>query len=92
MFSQIIRTLGWIGFAVGIGYFILADETAREQGNPVYIHYTQEIFLASAVLVVGGYALKYLSGVAGVGKSRCRKCGKRVATNEMFCFDHKKEA
>ena len=92
MFSQIVRTVGWIGFAVAIGYFILADKTAGEQGSPVYIHYTQEIFLVSAALVVGGYALKYLSGLAGVGKSRCQKCGKRVAKSEMFCFDHKKEA
>lgn len=92
MISQILRTLGWTGFAVAIGYFIVADKIAGEEGNPIYIHYTQQIFMASAALIIGGYVLKYLSGVAGVGTSRCRKCGKRVAKSEMFCYDHKKES
>ena len=92
MISQILRTMGWTGFALAIVYFIVADKVAGEEGNPIYIHYTQMIFLASAALVVGGYVLKYLSSIMGVGTSRCKKCGKRVAKNEMFCFDHKKEA
>lgn len=92
MISLIVRTMGWVGFVVGIGYFIVADKIAGEKGNPIYVHYTQQILLISAALVIGGYILKILSGFAGVGSSRCRKCGKRIPQNAMFCFDHKREA
>lgn len=92
MLSQVLRTIGFVGFALAVLYFMVADKIAGEQGNPIYIHYTQMIMAISGALVVGGYILKFLSHVAGVGTSRCKKCGKRVAKNEMFCFDHKKEA
>lgn len=92
MISLIVRTMGWVGLIVGIGYFMVADEIAGEKGNPIYVHYTQQILLISAALVVGGYVLKILSGFAGVGTSRCQKCGKRIAKGAMFCFDHKREA
>ena len=91
MLSQIVRSLGWIGFAVAAGYFILADRLASDQAN-LTIHNTRLIVFVSCALVVGGYILKFLSRAAGVGTSRCQKCGKRIAKNEMFCFDHKKES
>lgn len=92
MISQIIRTLGWIGFAVAIGYFILSDKASVEDElNPPYIQHTRQIFMVSAGLIVAGYVLKFVSGIAGVGKSRCRKCGKRIPKSEMYCFDHRKE-
>jgi hypothetical protein len=92
MISLIIRTLGWFGLALALGYFMVADKIAGEEGNAIYVHNTQQIMMISAAMIVGGYVLKFLSGVVGIGKSRCKKCGKRISKNEMFCFDHKKEA
>lgn len=91
MISQIIRTLGWIGFAVAAGYFILADRLEADQANSI-IHTTRQIFYVSGALVIGGYVLKFLEHASGVGTSKCQKCGKRIAKNDMFCFDHKKES
>lgn len=92
MLSLAVRTLGWIGFALAIGYFMISDNLSGEHGDRAYVHTTQQILMASCGLVLGGYLLKFASGIAGAGTARCKKCGKRISKSEMFCFDHRRES
>ena len=86
MFSKILITLGIIGMAGTLVYFMVADKTEGQEFEVV--KNTKLYFVVSAALVPAGYILRFLGKIMGVGSSRCRKCGKRIAKNEMFCFDH----
>src|SRR5262245_49195736 len=93
MFSRIVTTLGWIGLACAIGYFIFADKSRdpKAKANYEYVHQTQQILLVSGGMVIGGHLLRFLGGVVGLDSGRCKKCKKRIPKSEMFCFDHQKE-
>lgn len=87
MISTLITTLGWIGLAGALLYFIISDRSG--DANHSYVDHTRMAMIVSAVMVVGGHILRYFGKVAGVGKGRCQKCGKRIEKTEMFCFDHR---
>jgi hypothetical protein len=86
MFSKILITLGIIGMAAVLVYFMVADKSEGQE--VVVVKNTKLYFVIAAALVPAGYILRFLGKIMGVGSSRCRKCGKRIAKNEMFCFDH----
>jgi hypothetical protein len=86
MFTKILITLGIIGMAGALIYFMVADKT---EGREVeVVENTKLYFVIAAALVPTGYILRFLGKFLGVGTSRCRKCGKRIEKQEMFCFDH----
>jgi hypothetical protein len=87
MISTLISTLGWIGLAGSLLYFIFADRSGS--GDLAYVDRTRTALIISAVMVVGGHVLRYVGKLAGVGSGHCQKCGKRIAKAEMFCFDHR---
>jgi hypothetical protein len=86
MFTKILITLGIIGMAGALIYFMVADKTEGQEVQVV--ENTKLAFMISAALVPTGYILRFLGKLFGVGSSRCRKCGKRIEKQEMFCFDH----
>jgi hypothetical protein len=86
MFTKILITLGILGMAGALIYFMVAD---KSEGKEVeVVENTKLYFVVSAAMVPAGYILRYLGKLVGVGTSRCRKCGKRIGKGEMFCFDH----
>lgn len=87
--SGFVITIGWLGFAGGLIYFIVEDHSGAPALN--FVHSTQHILIISAVVVLAGYLFKYLGRSLGVGSSRCRTCGKRIDRQEMYCFDHRLE-
>jgi hypothetical protein len=89
--TDIITAIGWFGFLVAIVYFVVYDRMGGTAGVD-YVRGSRDILLVSAALVVGGYVLKFAGSAAGVGRGRCKKCGKRIEKQEMFCFDHRLEA
>ena len=91
MFSRWMTTLGWIGLGCAIAYFIVMDKSHAPASGSDYVHNTQTALLVSAGMVIGGHLLRMLGGMLGVGMGRCKKCGKRIAKSEMFCFNHQKE-
>jgi hypothetical protein len=36
--------------------------------------------------------LRFLGHILGLGSGRCRKCGKRIERQEMYCFNHRLES
>jgi hypothetical protein len=88
--SRLVTTVGWLGFAGGLIYFVIQDRSGAP--NYHYIETTQHIFVISGAVVLSGYLLKYLSRILGLGSNRCRACGKRIERQEMYCFDHRLEA
>jgi hypothetical protein len=86
MFTKILITLGILGMAGALIYFMVSD---KSEGREVEVVENTKIYFAvSAAMVPLGYILRFLGKVVGVGTSRCRKCGKRIEKQEMFCFDH----
>ncbi len=86
MFTKIMITLGIMGMAAALVYFMIADKTEGQQVQVV--ENTKLYFVVAAALVPAGYILRYVGKFLGLGTSRCRKCGKRIEKQEMFCFDH----
>lgn len=89
--TNIITTIGWFGFLLGLAYFVVYDHWISGSPDADYVTNTVRIWIASGALVLFGYALKFLAGVVGVGSGKCKKCGKRIDKGEMFCFDHRRE-
>ncbi len=90
MVSKILITLGVLGMAVALLYFVVADKSPGNDAKVV--ENTKLIFLVSAALVPTGYLLRFLGNILGLGYGRCKKCGKRIERQEMFCFDHRLES
>ena len=90
MFTKILITAGVIGMALALVYFMFADKTPGTEQQVV--DQTKLIFFGSAALIPAGYLLRFLGRILGLGEGRCKKCGKRVERQEMFCFDHRLEA
>ncbi len=90
MFSKILITSGVIGMALALLYFVVADKSTGN--NQQVVDNTKMIFFGSAALIPTGYVLRFLGRILGVGSGRCRKCGKRIERQEMFCFDHRLES
>lgn len=85
--TYFLKTLGWLGILAAIVYFIIQDRG----GDPAAAHVqrtTRMILLCSVGVLASGYMLNFLGRIVGVGKGRCKKCGKRILKTEMFCFDH----
>jgi hypothetical protein len=90
MFTKILISAGVIGMALALLYFVFADKSS---GNEIQVvDNTKMIFFGSAALIPAGYILRFLGSILGLGQSRCKKCGKRIEKQEMFCFDHRLEA
>jgi hypothetical protein len=90
MFTKILITAGIIGMAVALLYFMVADKSG---GNNQYVvDQTKMIFFGSAALIPAAYMLRFLGTILGLGSGRCKKCGKRIDRQEMFCFDHRLES
>lgn len=87
--SRIVISLGWLGFAAGLIYYIAEDRSGSPDFR--YVEITQHVLVVSAALILCGYFLKYLSRFFKISQGKCRTCGKRVAGNEMYCFDHRLE-
>jgi hypothetical protein len=86
MFTKILITLGIVGMAASLVYFMVAD---KSEGREVeVVENTKLSFIVAAAMVPAGYILRFLGKLLGLGSSRCRKCGKRIEKQEMFCFDH----
>lgn len=85
---NILVALGWFGFALAAIWFIFHDQSAS---NSDYVQQTKDILIVAAAMVLGGYTLKYLTTVSGVGQSRCKVCKKRIPKKESYCFDHRRE-
>lgn len=89
MLSKILITAGIIGMAIALLYFMAADKT--DENRQEVVNKTKLIFFGSAALIPAGYILRFLGHILGVGYSRCKKCGKRIERQEMFCFNHRLE-
>src|SRR5437667_5228130 len=89
--TNIITTIGWFGFIVAFAYFLVYDRMSGTISID-HVQNTRDILFASGTLVLGGYLLKYLASLFGVGKGKCKTCGKRIDKGEMYCFDHRIEA
>ncbi len=90
MFTKILITTGVIGMALALIYFVFADKSAGNEQQVV--DYTKMFFFGSAALIPAAYVLRFLGHILGVGSGRCRKCGKRIERQEMYCFDHRLES
>ena len=90
MFSKILITAGIVGMALALLYFVFADKSAGNEQQVV--DYTKMIFFGSAALIPAGYILRFLGHILGLGSGRCRKCGKRIERQEMYCFNHRLES
>lgn len=89
MFTKVLISAGVFGMAVALLYFMAADKSAGN--NQQVVDYTKMIFFGSAALIPAAYVLRFLGSILGVGSGRCKKCGKRIERQEMFCFDHRLE-
>ncbi len=87
--SSVVISLGWLGFAAGLVYYIVQDRSGTPDFR--YIDITQRILIVSVALILCGYLLKYLSRKLRLSQGKCRVCGKRVSKQEMYCFDHRLE-
>lgn len=85
--SQVLQTLSWFGLAFALVYFVICDGMADAPAN--YVRNSRDIMFGSMILLVGGYLMKRLSPVLGVGQGRCKICRKRIEKQEMYCFDHR---
>jgi predicted nucleic acid-binding Zn ribbon protein len=90
MFTKILITAGIIGMALALGYFMFADKSPGNEEKVV--DQTKLIFFGSAALIPAAYVLRILGNILGLGSGRCKKCGKRIDRQEMFCFDHRLES
>jgi hypothetical protein len=90
MFTKILITAGIIGMALALIYFMVADKSGSNNLNVV--DQTKLIFFGSAALIPAAYVLRFLGSILGLNSGRCRKCGKRIERQEMFCFDHRLES
>ena len=90
MFTKILITAGILGMALALAYFMVADKSGSN--NLKVVDQTKLIFFGSAALIPAAYVLRFLGSILGVNSGRCRKCGKRIERQEMFCFDHRLES
>ena len=88
--STLITSLGYLGLIVATAYFVIYDRMANVT-EVNYVRNTRDIFFVSVIMIAGGYILKYVGPFFGMGYGRCKKCGKRIEKQEMFCFDHRLE-
>lgn len=86
MFSLFLKTVGCLGILAAIVFFVIQDRGGDMAMKDV--HQTRMILLWSAGILASGYVVNILGRIVGVGKGRCKKCGKRILKTEMFCFDH----
>jgi predicted nucleic acid-binding Zn ribbon protein len=89
MFTKLLISAGVFGMAAALLYFMAADKSGGN--NQQVVDYTKMIFFGSAALIPSAYVLRFLGSLLGVGSGRCKKCGKRIERQEMFCFDHRLE-
>jgi predicted nucleic acid-binding Zn ribbon protein len=89
MFTKILITAGVIGMALALVYFMFTDKPPGSEQKVV--DQTKLIFFGSAALIPAAYILRFLGTILGLGSGRCKKCGKRIERQEMFCFDHRLE-
>ena len=79
--------LGWFGFALAAMYFLANSQMGADR-DPNYKHMSQQIAVGSAGVIVLGYLLQRTKDKLGVGKGRCRTCGKQIPKNEVYCYNH----
>ena len=89
--GRLVTIIGLVGLVFSAAYFVYFDQTNAGEGFD-YIAHTRTYFLISAVVVVIGYVIRIVENKRGVGSGKCRRCGRRVLKNEMYCFDHLKDA
>jgi hypothetical protein len=90
--SSLLISLGWFIFAVALVYWLVTDKSTDPAVSLQYIARTKQILMVSVGVLLAGYSLKYLGHLAGIGRDRCKKCGKRIDKGEMFCFDHRRDS
>jgi predicted nucleic acid-binding Zn ribbon protein len=90
MFTKILITAGIIGMAVALLYFMATTKT--DENRQEVVNQTKMIFFGSAALIPSAYVLRFLGSILGLGSGRCRKCGKRIERQEMYCFNHRLES
>jgi hypothetical protein len=90
MFTKILITAGVIGMALALLYFMAAD--INDENRQEVVDKTKLIFFSSAALIPAAYVLRFIGSIMGLGAGRCKKCGKRIERQEMFCFDHRLES
>jgi hypothetical protein len=90
MFTKLLITAGVIGMALALVYFMVADKSGSN--NLRVVDQTKLIFFGSGAVIAAAYLLRFLGNILGLGSGRCKKCGKRVERQEMFCFDHRLES
>jgi hypothetical protein len=86
-----LTIVGLIGMILSAIYFVYFDQTKAGEGFD-YISHTRTYFMISLGLVIVGYVVRIVENKLGVGAGKCRRCGRRVEKNEMYCFDHLKHA
>jgi hypothetical protein len=89
--GRLLTILGLIGLLFSIGYFLYFDRTKSGEDFD-YINQTRNHFIISAILIAGGYVVGSIEKRLGARSAKCKTCGRRIPRNEIYCFDHLKDA
>jgi hypothetical protein len=92
--QNVLSSLGWFGFAAGLVYYFIRDRYGDAALIEEYVWHTQIILIVSAGLIVSGTVYRFMQKKTGIGQqmNRCRRCGKKIGKDEMYCFDHRRDA
>jgi hypothetical protein len=89
--GRIVKVFGLAGLVFSAGYFLYFDQF-KPGGSFDYITRTRDFLLISAGLVVAGYIVQRLETKLPFSYGKCKRCGRRIKKNEMYCYDHLKKA
>src|SRR3990172_4370717 len=93
MIIRIVISLGWFIFALALVYWFVSDQSGDPADAQEYVVRTKYFLTIAMGIILGGYALKYLGHMIGIGRyDRCQRCRKKIDKGEMFCFDHSRDA
>jgi hypothetical protein len=89
--GRLLTIVGLVAMVFSAAYFVYFDQTGVGEGFD-YITKSRSYFLISLGLVVVGYIVRIIENRVAFGRGKCKRCGRRVEKNELYCFDHLKHA
>jgi hypothetical protein len=87
-----LSSLGWLCFAAGLVYYFSSSRSEDVKVIQQRVDETQTILLVAAGLIIAGYVIEFVRRKVKVAHHRCKVCGKKIDSAEIYCFDHRRDA